>query len=70
MISPKANQKTTERRAAKPARQLLYHHRLSEWISRETAENEAILESYLICSGEENWEEIVSQYPYVFRAGE
>ena len=43
----------TERRAADAARQLLYHQRLMEWISRKTEENEATLESYLICSGED-----------------
>ena len=42
----------TERRAARAARQLLYHRRLSEWISRKTAENEATLEGYLVGSGE------------------
>src|SRR5918995_5163355 len=35
------------------ARQLLYHRWLSEWISRKTVENEAILEGYLVSSGEE-----------------
>ena len=34
-------------------RQFLYHRRLSEWISRKTAENEAVLEGYLVGSGEE-----------------
>jgi hypothetical protein len=48
-----AARKITERRAADAARQLLYHQRLSEWISRKTVENEAILECYLIGSGEE-----------------
>lgn len=48
-----AARKITERRAAKAARQLLYHRRLSEWISRKTAENEATLESYLIGTGED-----------------
>ena len=42
----------TEKRAASAARQLLYHRRLSEWISRKTAENEAVLEGYLVGSGE------------------
>ena len=45
--------KITERRAARAARQLLYHRRLSEWISRKTTENEATLENYLIASGED-----------------
>lgn len=45
--------KITERRAARAARQLLYHRRLSEWIFRKTIENEATLESYLIGSGED-----------------
>ena len=45
--------KITQRRAALAARQLIYHERLSEWISRKTAENEAILESYLVISGED-----------------
>lgn len=44
--------KITERRAAKAARQLLYHRQLSEWISRKMVENEATLESYLIGCGE------------------
>ena len=48
-----AARQITERRAADAARQLLYHRRLSEWISRKTAENEAILEGYLALSGEE-----------------
>lgn len=48
-----AVRKITERRAAQAARQLLYHRRLLEWISRKTAENEAILEGYLIGSGEQ-----------------
>ena len=34
-----AARKVTEKRAADAARQLLYHQRLSEWISRKTAEN-------------------------------
>ena len=45
--------KITERRAARAARQLLYHRRLSEWISRKTAENEAALENYLVASGKD-----------------
>jgi hypothetical protein len=48
-----AARKITEKRAASAARQLLYHQRLSEWISRKTAENEAVLEGYLLGSGEE-----------------
>ena len=36
-----AARKITERRAASAARQLLYHRRLTEWISRKTEENEA-----------------------------
>ena len=48
-----AARKIMEKRAASAARQLLYHQRLSEWISRKTAENEAILESYVALSGEE-----------------
>jgi hypothetical protein len=48
-----AARKITEKRAASAACQLLYHRRLSEWISRQTAENEAILEGYLALSGEE-----------------
>jgi hypothetical protein len=40
--------------AARAARQLLYHKRLSDWISRKTAENEATLEGYLIGSGEDS----------------
>jgi len=48
-----AARKITEKRAAAAARQLLYHQRLSEWISRKTAKNEAILEGYLALSGEE-----------------
>lgn len=43
----------TEKRAALAARQLLYHRRLLEWISRKTAENEAILEGYLVDTGED-----------------
>ena len=49
-----AARKITEKRAASATRQLLYHQRLSEWISRKTAENEAILESYVALSGEES----------------
>ncbi len=45
--------KITERRAARAARQLLYHRHLTEWISRKTEENEATLESYLTASGED-----------------
>ncbi len=41
MASPKATWKITERRAASAARQLPYHRRLMEWISRETAQDEA-----------------------------
>ena len=48
-----AARRITERRAANAARQLLYHQRLMEWISRKTEENEATLESYLIASGED-----------------
>ena len=48
-----AVRRVTERRAARAARQLLYHRRLLEWISRKTAENEAILEGYLISSVED-----------------
>jgi hypothetical protein len=48
-----AARKITEKRAASAARQLLYHQRVSEWISRKTAQNEAILEGYLLGSGEE-----------------
>jgi hypothetical protein len=48
-----AVRRITEKRAASAACQHLYHRRLSEWISRKTAENEAILESYLALSGEE-----------------
>jgi hypothetical protein len=48
-----ATRKITEKRAASAARQILYHQRLSEWISRKTAENEAILEGYLLGSGNE-----------------
>jgi hypothetical protein len=48
-----AARRITERRAADAARQLLYHQRLSEWISRKTAENEAVLEGYLVGKGEE-----------------
>ena len=48
-----ARSRITERRAALAARQLLYHRRLLEWISRKTAKNEATLESYLIGTGEE-----------------
>lgn len=48
-----AIRKITERRATRAARQLLYHRRLSKWISRKTAENEATLESYLIGCGED-----------------
>ena len=53
MASPQAVRKITERRAARAARQLFYHRRLMKWISRKTEENEATLESYLICSGED-----------------
>ena len=53
MASPQATQKITERRAARAARQLLYHRRLMDWISCKTAENEATLENYLISSGED-----------------
>ncbi len=68
MASPKATRKITERRAAKAARQLLYHRGLSEWISRKTAENEAILEGYLVGSGEDR---VVLLGGYVLeRAGE
>jgi hypothetical protein len=45
--------KIAEKRAASAARQLLYHRGLSEWISRKSAENEAVLEGYLLSSGEE-----------------
>jgi hypothetical protein len=38
-----AARKITERRAAFAPRQLLYHRRLSERISRKMVENEAIL---------------------------
>jgi hypothetical protein len=48
-----AVRRTTEKRAASAARQLLYHQRLSEWVSQKTAENEAILEGYLVGSGEQ-----------------
>jgi hypothetical protein len=48
-----AARKITEKRAASAARQILYHQRLSEWISRKTAQNEAVLEGYLLGSGEE-----------------
>lgn len=48
-----AARRTTERRAAQAARQLLCHRRLSEWISRKSAENEATLEGYLIGTGED-----------------
>jgi hypothetical protein len=48
-----AARKVTEKRAVSAARQLLYHQRLSEWISRKTAENEAVLEGYSLGSGEE-----------------
>jgi hypothetical protein len=48
-----AARKNTEKRAASAARQLLYHQRLSEWISQKSAENEAILEGYLVGSGED-----------------
>jgi hypothetical protein len=48
-----AVRRITEKRAASAAHQLLYHQRLSEWISRKTAENEAVLEGYLALSGEE-----------------
>jgi hypothetical protein len=48
-----AARRITEKRAASAARQFLYHRRLSEWVSRKTAENEAILESYLALSGED-----------------
>lgn len=51
MALPKATWKITERRAARAARQLLYHRKLSEWISRKTAENEASLEGYLVGTG-------------------
>jgi hypothetical protein len=34
-----AARKITEKWAASAARQLLYHQRLSEWISHKTAEN-------------------------------
>ena len=53
MASPQTTRKITERRAADAARQLFYHRRLMEWISRKTEENEATLERYLICSGED-----------------
>ena len=60
--------KITERRAADAARQLLYHQRLMEWISRKTEENEATLKSYLIASGEDR---VVLLGGYVLeRAGE
>jgi hypothetical protein len=48
-----AARRITEKRATSAARQILYHQRLSEWISHKTAENEAILESYLVGNGEE-----------------
>ena len=48
-----AARRITEKRAVAASRQLLYHRRLSEWISRKTAENEAILEGYLALTGEE-----------------
>lgn len=48
-----AARKITERRATSAARQLLYHRRLMDWISRKTAENEATLEDYLIAGGED-----------------
>jgi N-acetylglucosamine kinase-like BadF-type ATPase len=60
--------KITERRAARAARQLLYHRRLSEWIFRKTVENVATLENYLICSAEDR---VVLLGGYVLeRAGE
>ncbi len=48
-----AARRITGKRAASAARQLLYHQRLSEWVSRKTAENEAILDGYLALSGED-----------------
>jgi hypothetical protein len=48
-----AARKITEKQAASAARQLLYHQKLSEWVSRKTAENEEFLESYLALSGED-----------------
>jgi hypothetical protein len=49
-----ARRKITEKRAASAARQLLYHQRLSEWISQKMASFSAILESYLVGSGEDS----------------
>ena len=48
-----AARRITERRVAHAARQILYHKKLSEWISRKTVENEAILEGYLVGTGED-----------------
>ena len=63
-----AVRRVTERRAARAARQLLYHRCLTEWISRNRAENEATLESYLSGSGEDR---VVLLGGYVLeRAGE
>ncbi len=44
---------TTERRAAKAARQLLYHRKRIPQIVERMAENEAILERYLMGAGTE-----------------
>lgn len=62
-----AARKITERRAARAARQLLYHRCLSEWISRKTAENEAMLEGYLVGIGEDR---VVLLGGYVLEHGE
>lgn len=48
-----AARKIAERRAARAARQLLYHKKLLEWISHKMAENEATLEGYLISTKED-----------------
>ena len=62
-----AARRVTERRAARAARQLLYHRRLLEWISRKTAENEATLEGYLIGAGEDR---VVLLGGYVLERGD
>ena len=45
--------KITERRAAKAARQLLYHRQRLAWMEGRMAENAAVLETFLVAVGEE-----------------
>ena len=43
----------TERRAARAARQLLYHRERLAWMEERMEENLALLETYLVAAGED-----------------